>query len=205
MQNRLVIIGAGGHGKVIADIALQLGYEQIAFLDDRNLKEHIGFPVLGMSNDIEELDDGKTEFVIAIGDNHIRKIVAGTHQVPWATLVHPNSTLATSVKIGEGTVVMAGAITNADAVIGKHCIINTGAIVEHDNIIEDYAHISPRVALGGNVHIGSLAHLGIGATVKNNISICSECVIGAGTVVVKDIRESGTYIGVSAKRLANTN
>ena len=100
---------------------------------------------------------------------------------------------------------MANACINSSAKIGKHCIINTGAIIEHDNIIEDYVHISPQVALGGTIKVGENTHVGIGATVKNNIEICSNCIIGAGAVVVKDIIEKGTYVGVPAKKIGGLN
>ena len=89
---------------------------------------------------------------------------------------------------------------NTFAKVGNHCIINTGAVIEHDNTIEDYVHISPGVKLGGRVHIGQLTHVGIGAVVINNTNIYSDCVIGAGAVVVQEIKHSGTYIGVPARR-----
>lgn len=199
-MNRLIIIGGGGHGKVIADMALKNGYENICFVDDKATGEIMGFSVIGTSADIERLNDGQTDFVIGIGSNDTRKFIAKTYEVNWITLIHPSAQIAASVRIGKGTVIMANAVVNASASIGRHCIINTGAIVEHDNVIEDYVHISPNAALGGTVKIGEMTHVGIGATIKNNIDICSNCIIGAGAVVVKDIKESGTYIGVSARK-----
>lgn len=204
-MNRLIIIGAGGHGKVIADIALKNGYENIYFVDDNATGIVMGFPIIGTSNEIDHLDDGNTDFIIGIGNNAIRKVIAETYYVNWVSIVHPAAQIAFNAEIGKGTVVMANAAVNVCAKIGEHCIINTGAIVEHDNVIENYAHISPNVALGGTVRIGALTHIGIGVTVKNNINICSDCTIGAGTVVIRDIKKSGTYIGVPAEKIKHNS
>ena len=199
-MNRLVIIGAGGHGKVVADIALKNGYSDICFVDDNAVGECLGFPIIGTSACVGALDDGVTDFVIGIGSNLIRKKVAECHDVPWATLIHPSAQIGAEVSIGNGTVVMANAVINVSAKVGLHCIINTGAIVEHDNVIEDYVHLSPGAVLGGTVRIGELTHVAIRATVRNNINICRECTIGAGAVVVKQIVKRGTYIGVPAQK-----
>ena len=199
-MNRLIIIGAGGHGKVIADAALKNGYTNICCVDDSATGDVMGFPIIGTTADVECLNDGNTDFVIGIGNNAIRKTIAEIYNVNWVSIVHPSAQIGFDAEIGKGTVVMANAVVNVCAKIGEHCIINTGAIVEHDNVIENYAHISPNVALGGTVRIGSLTHVGIGATVKNNTEICSDCTIGAGAVVVKNIKEPGTYVGVPIRK-----
>ena len=199
-MNRLIIIGAGGHGKVIADAALKNGYTNICCVDDNATGDVMGFPIIGTTADVECLNDGNTDFVIGIGNNAIRKTIAEIHNVNWVSIVHPSAQIGFDAEIGKGTVVMANAVINVCAKIGEHCIINTGAIVEHDNVIENYAHISPNVALGGTVRIGSLTHVGIGATVKNNTEICSDCTIGAGAVVIKSIKEPGTYVGVPIRK-----
>ena len=200
MNNRLVIVGAGGHGKVIADNALKNGYTNICYIDDHAKGDVMGFPIIGTSAEIERLNDGSTDFIIGIGNNAVRKKIAETYDVNWVTLVHPSAQIAVNVSIDKGTVVMAGAVINVCATVGKHCIINTCAIVEHDNVIEDYAHISPNVALGGTVFIGKSTHMGIGASICNNVSICGDCMIGAGAVVVRSITEPGVYIGVPARK-----
>ncbi|MBQ9780407.1 MAG: acetyltransferase [Clostridia bacterium] len=199
-QNKLIIVGAGGHGKVIADTAIKNGYTNISFVDDHAVGESMGFPIIGAVPEIEMLKDDQTDFVIGIGNNQTRKAIAERYDVRWVTLIHPSAQIATSVTLGQGTVVMAGAVINACATIGDHCIINTGAVVEHDNVIENYVHISPKAALGGSVCIGEQTHVGIGATVINHMAICGGCTIGAGAVVVKSIEQSGTYIGVPAQR-----
>lgn len=200
-MNRLIIIGAGGHGKVIADIALRNGHKNICFVDDHATGQVMGLPVIGTTSQIRDFDDGNTEFVIGIGNNTVRKKIAENYHIPWATLIHPSAQIATGVSIGNGTVVMANAVVNACAVIGRHCIINTGAIVEHDNKIGDFAHLSPGVKLSGTVTVGKNSWIGTGASVTNNIEISENVVIGVGTVVVKDIPEQGTYAGVPARRI----
>mgnify|MGYP001805769884 FL=1 len=198
-MNTLVILGASGHGKVIADIGLKNEYENILFLDDNATGKCLGFPIVGTSEDLERLNDGRTDFVIAVGNNAIRRRIAESHDVNWVKLIHPSAQIALGVQISKGTVVMAGAIVNAEVTIGEHCIVNSGAIVEHDNVLGDFVHISPNAALGGTVHVGDNTHIGIGVVVKNNIDICSNCTIGAGTVVVENLFIEGTYVGTPAK------
>ncbi len=198
---KLVIIGASGHGKVIADIALKNGYQQIVFLDDdENRKECAGFSVVGKVSDVDEYQDW--DFIVAIGNPKIRnKIFDEIAKYSLVSLIHPNSVVSRRVKIGKGNVIMAGAVINSDVVIGDGCIINTCSSVDHDCVIGSFAHVSVGVHIAGTVSIGESTWIGAGATVSNNIKICDNCVIGAGAVVVRDISESGTYIGVPAKKL----
>lgn len=201
MSKKIVIIGASGHGKVIADIALKMGYEVVGFLDDNEtVEENCGFPVLGKIKDVAKYK-AQCEFVIAIGNNSIREKIAEQYDIQWATLIHPTAVIGIDVQVGEGTVVMANAVINPCASIRKHCIINTGAIVEHDNVLEDYVHISPNATLAGTVCIGRKTHIGVGACVKNNITIADNVVVGAGAVIVKDITDAGVYVGVPARRM----
>ena len=200
-MNRLVIIGAGGHGKVIADIAIKCEYENINFVDDNLVDSCMGFPIIGTTSNLDNYDDGNTDFIIAIGNNETRKKIAEEYDINWIKLIHPSAIISTNVEIGTGTVVMANAVINAETVIGNHCIINTGSIVEHDNKIGKFVHISPNVSLGGNVIVDDLTHVGIGKTVKNNIVIKKNIVIGAGAVVTKNVILKGTYIGIPAKKL----
>lgn len=193
--NRLIIIGASGHGKVIADIAVRNGYETIVFLDDNEaVKECAGFPVIGKTQEAKYMDGDK---FVAIGDAEVReKIQKGIETV---TLIHPDAVIGRRVKIGQGTVVMAGVVINSDTVVGDGCIINTASSVDHDCIVGDYSHIAVGAHLCGTVRIGKGSWIGAGATVSNNIDICSNSFIGAGAVVVKNINEQGTYIGVPAR------
>lgn len=201
----LIIIGAGGHGKVVADIALKKNtYQEICFLDDNiEAKECLGFPVVGTLKNIEEWI-ANAEFIVAIGNGVIRESVMNKLLVAKAkitTLIHPKSVVGKNVRIGYGTVVMAGAVINSESEIGNGVIVNTASSVDHDNSIGDYSHIAVGAHLAGTVSVGRHVHIGIGAVVSNNISVCDECVIGAGAVVVKDIGEIGTYVGVPARKI----
>ncbi len=200
-MNRLVILGAGGHGKVIADIARKLGYRDIVFLDDNAVGSCMEYAIWGTTQLSESLDDGHTDFIIAVGSNGIRKRIAEKYPgLNYVSLVHPAAIVGANVTIGKGTVVTAGAILNPCTTIGAHCIVNSGAVIEHDNILENYVHISPNAALGGTVHIGEGTHIGIGASVRNNVTICCGCTIGVGTAVVKNITQAGVYVGVPARK-----
>lgn len=204
MDKKVVIIGASGHGRVIADIVMKSGDQVLGFLDDdRELPKQIaGIPVLGVVADFEKYEDAY--FVIGIGSAKIREKIAGflKQRVLWYTAIHPAAILSVlDVEIGEGTVVMANAVINAGAKTGRHCIVNTGAIVEHDCVLEDFVHISPNAALAGTVTVGTRSWVGIGASVRNNLRIAKNCMIGAGSTVVKDIREPGIYVGTPAGRL----
>lgn len=196
-MNRLIIVGASGHGKVIADIAVRNGYQDIVFLDDNaSVQECAGFPVIGKTSEITQIEGDK---IVAIGNPVIRERIQ--KKIQAVTLVHPGAVISRRVTLGEGTVVMAGAVINSDVVIGDGCIINTGSSVDHDCRIADYAHISVGAHVAGTSSIGSRSWIGAGATVSNNIQITHDCMIGAGAVVVCDIEESGTYVGCPARRI----
>ena len=201
-MKKLNIIGAGGHGKVIADIALWCGYEEIAFLGiDESQTSCLGFPVYGPS--LERESYREEDFFVAIGNADKRERMfeeLDEKGLTIVSLIHPAAVLGQEVHIGRGTAVMAGAVINPDTVIGEGCIINTGATVDHDNRISEFVHVSVGAHLSGVVSIGKGTWIGAGAIVSNHISICGGCMIGAGAVVVKDIHEAGTYIGVPAKR-----
>ena len=197
-MTRLNIIGASGHGKVVADIAKLNGYRDIVFFDDdRNVKECLGFPVMGTS-----LEATEGEVFVAIGNCEIRKrLMEFYNDRVQPILIHPNAIVADSATLEKGTVVMAGAVINPDAKIGKGCIINTCSSVDHDCIIHDYVHIAVGAHICGTVSIDEFTWIGAGATVINNLSICKSCMIGAGAVVVSNIERKGTYIGVPARTI----
>ncbi|MGM2817800.1 acetyltransferase [Bacillus cereus group sp. Bce001] len=205
MKTRLLIIGAGGHGKVIADIALRMNkWEYVAFLDDsKQVKNLMGIEIIGKSTDVLRFINDYDIFV-GVGNNAIRENIQEQLESQGASipvLIHPDAVIGAQVSMGSGTVVMAGTVINCCTQIGKGCIINTASTVDHDNIIEDYVHISPGTHLAGTIKVGKGTWLGIGTVVINNINITGNCKIGAGTVVTKDISESGTYVGVPARRL----
>ncbi len=203
MSKEVIIIGASGHGKVVADIVVQSGDQALGFLDDAiDLPGEIcGIPVLGAVSEYSKYPEAW--FVIAIGSAAVRRKIADSMpDVRWYTAIHPSAVVSPmETAIGRGTVVMANAVINPCARIGRHCIINTSAVVEHDNQIGDYAHISVGAKLAGTVTIGESTWVGIGAVVSNNLTICPECMIGAGAAVVKNIEEHGTYVGVPARKV----
>ena len=198
-MKRLIIIGASGHGKVVADCAVKNGYGDIVFLDDDERLEKCGsYPVVGRSSEVDKLTG---DILVAIGNPGIRqKLQAQINKERLAVLIHPKAVVADDVKIGKGSVVMAGAIINPGAVIGEGCIINTACSVDHDCKLGNFVHVAVGAHLAGSVTVGERTWVGAGATISNNISICGECMIGAGAVVVKDIAENGTYVGVPAKK-----
>ena len=203
-HKKLVIIGASGHGKVCAEIAVRCGFEKILFLDDDSSLTFCGrYPVAGTVTDSDKYIE-TASFFTAIGNSHIRERIMRKLEEDGGeitTLVHPDAVISESAVIGYGSVVMAGAVINADAIIGKGCIINTAASVDHDCVVEDYCHISVGSHLAGTVHTGKHTWIGAGAVVSNNVTVCGECMIGAGAVVVRDINEIGTYVGIPAKRM----
>lgn len=195
LLKKLVIIGASGHGKVVADIAVRNGYEEIVFLDDNdNIKECAGFKVVGRTSDVSRFSGDK---VIAIGDAKIRERIM--YKVKTVSLIHPNAVISRRVEIDEGTVVMAGAVINSDVHIGRGCIINTGASIDHDCRLGNFVHVSVGAHVAGTCLIGNGTWIGAGATISNNINICANCMIGAGAVVIKNIKNIGTYVGVPAE------
>ena len=199
-MKQLSIIGASGHGKVIADIARKLGYTEIVFLDDNeNISQCGNYPVIGKSSEASRMD---TDIIVGIGNADIRKrIQESIPEERIVTLIHPDAVIAEDVLIGRGTVVMAGVVINPGVKIGKGCIINTCSSVDHDCKVGDYVHIAVGSHLCGTVTVGSRTWIGAGTTVSNNVDIYPDCMIGAGAVVISDIRESGTFVGVPARRM----
>jgi sugar O-acyltransferase (sialic acid O-acetyltransferase NeuD family) len=172
-------------------------------LDDGDLKETMGLPIVGKTSDVEKYVNVADIFV-AIGNSKVRgdfieRLLAMGANVP--TLIHPSAIIGACVEIGVGTAIMAGAVINPCSKLGKGVIVNTCSSIDHDCIIGDYSHISVGVHIAGTVQLGECVWLGAGAIVKNNVAICSECIIGAGAVVVEDVISYGTYVGVPAKLL----
>lgn len=200
MNKKLVIIGAGGHGKVCSEIARLNGFEDIVFLDDDADKQDVA---AGTIADFPRFLQDHL-FFVAIGNNALRQKI--THMISaqngrFAALVHPAAAVSPDAVISAGAVVMAGAVINPCAVVGEGAVVNTSGSLDHDNRIGDFAMIGVGAHLAGTVTVGERTFIGAGATVINNITICDDCLIGAGAVVVCDINEAGTYVGVPAKRI----
>lgn len=190
---KLTIIGASGHGKVVADIARLNGYDIIEFLDDDPNKMTCGqYPIVGKTDKHLEGD-----CFIAIGDGMIRKRLSKERKL--ISLIHPDAVISTDVTIGTGTVIMPGVVVNSGATIGNGCIINTSSSVDHDCVLGDYVHVAVGAHLCGTVKVGDHTWIGAGATICNNVNIPNDCMIGAGAVVIKSLLATGTYIGAPAK------
>lgn len=205
-NRRLLIIGAGGHGKVAADVAETMGcYETIVFADDDEaIQSCMGYPVIARKS-LGEDELVQQDVFVAVGNSAVRERIQKEMEEKGCfipTLIHPSAVIARGVTVGKGTVVMAGAVINPDAGIGEGCILNTASSVDHDCKVGDYCHISVDAHLTGTVTIGEHTWIGAGACVNNNLTICSHCMVGSGACVVKDITEPGTYIGVPAKLLS---
>lgn len=203
MKDKLIIIGASGHGKVVADIAVKLDkWKKILFADDDDkIKECIGFEVLGKIGDVLKYKM-EADFFIAIGNNGKREKIQEKliqEGLIVSTLIHPSAIIGKDVEIDIGTVVMAGVVINSSSKIGKGCIINTSVSIDHDNEIGDYVHISPGANLAGTVKIGKRTWIGIGSVISNNVSISSDCILGAGSVVIKDLPPNCTAVGSPAR------
>jgi sugar O-acyltransferase (sialic acid O-acetyltransferase NeuD family) len=203
-RKRLVIIGAGGHGKVVVDTALSIAaYNEVVFVDARfpELSEHFGFPVVGDDSAIESLVDEDTDFVVAIGNDAIRAgkytlLKANGARMP--SYVHPSAILSSTVTIGAGTVVFPRAVINASAVIGDNVIINTGAIVEHDCVVASHSHVGPGVILTGGCVVGEKTMLGAGCIVCPGVEIADGARVGAGAVVTGAVAANTLVVGVPA-------
>ena len=205
MTNKLAIVGASGHGKVIADIAEQLGFIVNFYDDAYPSKTHIEhWPIHGTCADLIALNNTSTassDVVVAIGNNDIRqqKIqLLQQNNFNLITLIHPTAVISQYATIAQGSVVFAGAIINAFANIGIGCIVNTSTIIEHDCAIGDFTHICPNTALAGGVIIGSKSWVGIGSQIKQLIVIGENCMIGAGSTVIKNIPDNVTAFGSPA-------
>ncbi|MGB3290154.1 MAG: acetyltransferase [Burkholderiaceae bacterium] len=207
-MKRLAILGASGHGKVVAEAALAGGWGGVDFYDDAwPEKQWLG--KWGVSGDTAGLLEALSRFdgvIVAIGENSIRMNRLAQLQkagAQMATVVHPAATISVSALLGAGAVVMAGVVVNADAVIGMGVILNTSCSVDHDCILGDGVHISPGAHLAGNVRVNDLSWIGVGASVRQGVSIGRSVMVGAGAAVVGNIPDNLTVVGVPARVLAS--
>ena len=194
-MNSLIIIGASGHGSVIADMAKELGYS-VFFWDDDATQSIEGYNVYKREYNISL----NSRLIIGIGSNKIREAISLQYpRESYMSLFHKEAIISNKTKIATGTVVLAGAIINCGTSIGEHCILNTGAVVDHDCVLGKYVHISPNATLCGNVIIGSGTWIGAGATVIQGIKIGENVTVGAGAVIINDIPNNATVVGNPGK------
>jgi UDP-N-acetylbacillosamine N-acetyltransferase len=202
MKSRiLAVYGAGGHGRVVADIAFANGADEVVFIDD-GANIHSDFA------EFRERYPKDVPVALGIGDNQLRRHVMQKIEkagyIP-AIMIHPDATVSPDAVLEAGSVVMPGAVINSGARIAKGAIVNTGAIVEHDCMIGEFVHLSPRVVLGGGVKVGEMTHMGVGCCVIHGISIGSAAIVGAGAVVTENLDDGITAVGVPARPIKENN
>jgi sugar O-acyltransferase (sialic acid O-acetyltransferase NeuD family) len=207
-KTQIFIIGASGHAKVVIDVLERQGEYEIAFLvdDAPALKGKLvfGYRVIGDMKEMFACRDRPSKGIIAIGNNKIRRRIADQLKLEGLELVsavHPSASLSRGVGLGEGTVVMAGAVINADTRIGRNVILNTKSSVDHDCLVGDGVHIAPGVTLCGGVCLGDSTFVGAGATVCPGITIGKNVTVGAGATVIGDVPDGETVVGVPARTI----
>ena len=201
MNRKVIIIGAGGHGRAISDIVLLNGDKLVGFLDDNaDVKQN---PlVIGKICDADLYCKDDVEFFVAIGNNAFRqRIMSNLTEAKWYTAIHPSAIISPFAYIEEGSCIMPGAVIGHSVRIGRGCIVNTCSSVDHDAIVSDYVHISSGVHIAGGVLIGANCRLAIGTVVDNALKICENVDLTAGSVVTQNIVEGGKYAGVPAKKI----
>lgn len=204
LHEKLIIIGAGGHGRVVADIAEQVHrYKSIAFLDDVTPSDAFSYPFLGDTTKAENFIH-EYDIFVAIGNSKARQKIMerlAPHGALFPTLIHPSAIISKDVVIERGTVIMPGVVINRGAKLGTGIIVNTSSSIDHDCTVGNYCHIAVGSHLCGTVKVGDHTWIGAGAIVNNNISICRLCTIGAGSVVIRDITTPCTVVGCPARPL----
>lgn len=207
-MEKIVLVGGGGHCKVIIDLIRSMRkYEIVGITDNKGIGDKLlDVPIIGDDDVLSQVYKGgvRNAFVsfgaldnIVVRDKIFYKLRNIGFEIP--TLIHNKAVVSPYAKIMDGTCVMAGAVINAGAIVQENCIINTSSIVEHNCVIGRNSHISPGASLAGGVKIGNNTHIGIGASLIQNMSIGNDVVIGAGSVVINNIKNNTTAVGVPAK------
>ncbi len=201
-MRHLAILGASGHGKVVADAATACGWDAVSLFDDRWPMPAGHWPIVGTSQHLLERLQEFDGVIVAIGDNATRLRVhrkLAEADARLTSVVHPRACISAHASLGVGSVVMAGAVINVDATLGVACIVNTGATIDHDCRLGDGVHVSPGANLSGNVGVGDMAWIGVGSCAKQGVTIGSLARVAAGAVVVEDVGEGATVMGCPAR------
>jgi sugar O-acyltransferase (sialic acid O-acetyltransferase NeuD family) len=209
-MRRLAILGAGGHGKVVADAALAAGWDEIYFHDDDwpKKQENSHWPIVGNYPSLMKNIEKYNGVIVAIGDNVVRwerHSELADKRAKMISIAHPSAKISQYAVIGVGTVILANAVINIDAKIGDACIINTSATIDHDSVLKNAVHVCPGANLSGAVSVGFAGLIGVGSSIKQNINIGDRVVVGAGSVVIADILDCTTVVGNPAKQIHATH
>jgi len=203
---KMVVIGAGGHSKVIIDAihAVQT-HEIVGVLSKGGETSVLGVPVIGNDDVLDSLvNQGIQGAFVAIGDNRVRAklfaAVLASGLIP-VNVIHPSAVIAPSVKLGKGVAVLAKAVINPDSIIGDNVILNTGATLDHDALIGANVHIAPGCHLAGNVTIGAGTFLGTGTCVIPNIIIGEGVITGAGTIIYRNVADGSKIVSAGMRYL----
>lgn len=207
-MKKLAILGASGHGKVVADAALMSGWDEVLFYDDAwpEISQLGPWKVVGNTSELLEHKERFDGAVVAIGNNVQRLEKLHTleeAEIKLVTIIHPSAVISSFAEIGFATVVVAGAIVNPFAKIGHGCIINTGSTIDHDCVLADGVHVSPGVYLGGNVNVGRASWIGIGSCVRHSLTIGTNVIVGAGAAVINNIESYLIVTGVPACKMSS--
>lgn len=205
-MNVLAIVGASGHGTVIAEAAQDSGWDKILFFDDSfsSLTRILDWDLVGKTNVLLNNLSDFDGILVAIGNNKKRTYLADQLYLAGgklATIIHPTAIVSRYSTVGFGTVILAGVVINAGCTIGNNCIINTNATIEHDCVLAHGVHVAPSASMAGEVHVGELSWIGIGANILQQIRIGQQVMVGAGAVVVNNIQDNCTVVGIPAKKL----
>jgi sugar O-acyltransferase (sialic acid O-acetyltransferase NeuD family) len=203
-MKRLAILGASGHGKVVAEAAELSGWSEVVFFDDAwpECSVNSAWPVVGKTIHLLACLDQFEGVVVAIGDNAIRLgklIMLRDHGAILSSIVHPQAVVSRYANIGAGSVVCAGAVVSVDACIGLGAILNTGCSVDHDCLLADAVHVSPGARLAGGVNVEQCVWIGMGSVVKQLLTVGADSIVGAGAVVLKNVLKNTVVKGVPAK------
>jgi sugar O-acyltransferase (sialic acid O-acetyltransferase NeuD family) len=198
MKKDVMIFGAGGHGSVVAEVMESMGKRVHGFFDDDTIRDTcLDYPIF---HDVDLFTMFYLfDWLIAVGNNSIRKQISLTLKQSFAVGIHPAAVVSKRTVIGAGSVIMPGSILNSRTIVGRHCILNTNSSVDHDCIIGDYVHIAPAAALAGSVIVGEGTEIGTGAIVIPGIKIGKWCKIGAGAVIVRDVPDGTVSVGVPGR------
>lgn len=203
-MSRLLIIGAGGHGKVVADAARSHGaWEELGFIDDRMRDERVlDVPIVGTTAELSQFVGRYASIAVAIGSAQQRlRLLDQCRSLGFSlpVIAHKTAVVSRFATLAHGCVILALAAVSADARLGVGCIVNAGATVDHDCQLADGVHVCPGVHLAGNVTVGARTWIGIGSCVRQELTIGSDVTIGAGSAVVSNIQSGVTVFGVPAR------